>query len=130
MRMLGKWLGAQRSPGVDKWCRVDLALPGGVTGRSTNSMVASEHSFTLRVVGTTGEAFAHNFIKPHDRVTISTAGGSRVERLGTRPSYTYQLEAFAADVLDGASPPLDSGDAVENMSYVDAAYRAAGMAPR
>lgn len=142
MRMLGKRLGAppavvaarasQRSPGVDQWCRVDLALPGGVTGRSTNSMAAAEHSFTLRVVGTTGEAFAHNFIKPHDddRVTITTAGGSRVERLGTRPSYTYQLEAFAAHVLDGASLPLDSGDAVENMSYVDAAYRAAGMAPR
>jgi hypothetical protein len=33
------------------------------------------------------------------------------------------------------SPPmfstaLDIGDAVENMSYVDAAYRATGMAPR
>jgi hypothetical protein len=28
------------------------------------------------------------------------------------------------------STALDIGDAVENMSYVDAAYRAAGMAPR
>jgi hypothetical protein len=53
-----------------------------------------------------------------------------VERLGTRPSYTYQLEAFAAHVQHGAPLPLDTADAVENMGYVDVAYRAAGMAPR
>jgi predicted dehydrogenase len=53
-----------------------------------------------------------------------------VERLGTRASYTYQLEAFAAHVLDGAPVPLGTADAVENMAFVDAAYRAAGMPPR
>jgi hypothetical protein len=26
--------------------------------------------------------------------------------------------------------PIDTADAVENMAYVDGAYRAAGMAPR
>lgn len=31
--------------------------------------------------------------------------------------------------LAGTSLPPDSGEAVKNMSYVDAAYRAAGMAP-
>ena len=41
-----------------------------------------------------------------------------------------QLEAFAAQVVDGASLPLDSCDAVENMGYVDEAYRKAGMAAR
>jgi hypothetical protein len=86
-------------------------------------MATPEHSVTLRVVGATGEALAHNFIKPHDddRATIRTANGSPVERLEAGPSYAYQLEAFAADVLHGASLPRDSGDAVENMSYVDAA---------
>jgi predicted dehydrogenase len=75
---------------------------------------------------------AHNFIKPHDddRVTVSTAGGTTVERWGTRTSYSYQLEAFAARVLDGAPMPIDTADAVDNMAYVDAAYRAAGMNPR
>jgi hypothetical protein len=29
-----------------------------------------------------------------DRVTITTPGGRRVEHLGTRPTYTYQLEAL------------------------------------
>ena len=37
----------------------------------------------------------HNFVKPQedDRLTIRTAAGTGVERLGTRASYTYQLEA-------------------------------------
>jgi predicted dehydrogenase len=122
----------QRSPGVDAWCDVDLAFPGEATGLSANSMVADDYTFTIRIVGTHGDMLVHNFIKPHDdnRLTINTAKGTTVERLGTRPSYTYQLEAFAAHVQDGAPLPLDTADAVQNMTYVDAAYRAAGMTPR
>jgi predicted dehydrogenase len=122
----------QRSPGVDAWCDVELAFPGGVTGLSANSMVADDRMFTLRIVGSRGDVLVHNFVKPHDddRLTIRTPTGTTVERMGTRPSYTYQLEAFAAHVLNGAPLPIDSADAVENMAYVDAAYRAAGMSPR
>jgi predicted dehydrogenase len=122
----------QRTPGVDAWCDVDLGFPGGATGRSANSMVADDYSFTLRIVGTLGDVLVHNFIKPHDddRLAIRTPAGTRVERLGTRPSYTYQLEAFAAHVLAGAPLPIDTADSVENMAYLDAAYRAAGMHPR
>jgi predicted dehydrogenase len=122
----------QRSPGVDAWCDVDLAFANGATGLSANSMVAADYMFTLRIVGTRGDVLVHNFIKPHDddRLTINTPEGTTVERLGTRPSYTYQLEAFAAHVQHGASLPLDTADAVENMAYVDSAYRAAGMSAR
>ena len=122
----------EHSPGVDAWCDVDLAFPSGATGLSTNSMVADEYHFTIQIVGTKGDVLVHNFIKPHedDRVTIRTPAGSTVEHLGTRPSYTYQLEAFAEHVLHGAPLPLNNTDAVENMAYVDAAYRAAGMSPR
>ena len=122
----------ERSPGIDAWCDVELGFPSGATGLSANSMVADEYSFTLRVVGTKGDVLVHNFIKPQDddRITVTTAAGATVERLGARPSYSYQLEAFADHVLHGAPLPLDTADAVENMAYVDAAYRAAGMAPR
>ena len=122
----------QASRGVDAWCDVELAFPGGATGLSANSMVADDYSFTLRIVGTKGDVLVHNFIKPHDddRVTISTPAGTTVERFGIRASYTYQLEAFAARVEHGAPLPLDTRDAVENMAYVDAAYRAAGLMPR
>ncbi len=122
----------QRYPGVDAWCDVELAFPGGATALSANSMVADDYTFRLRIVGTRGDVLVHNFIKPHedDRVTLNTSDGTTVERLGTRPSYTYQLEAFANHVQHGAPLSLDTADAVQNMAYVDAAYRAAGMSPR
>jgi inosose dehydratase len=39
-------------------------------------------------------------------------------------------EAAANRGMLGAPLPLNTADAVENMAYVDAAYRAAGMSPR
>lgn len=122
----------ERTPGVDEWCDVELGFPNGATGLSANTMNARDYSFTLRIVGTKGDLLVHDFIKPHDddRLTIRTPAGVRVEHHGTRSSYSYQLEAFAAHVLHGASLPIDVTDSVENMAYVDAAYRAAGLTPR
>jgi len=123
---------AQRRPGVDAWCDVQLEFPSGATGLSTHSMVADEFSFTLRVIGTRGDAVVHNFVKPQedDRLTVTTEAGTIVEHLGRRASYTYQLEAFAAHVQLGEPVALDTADAVANMALIDDAYRAAGMNPR
>ena len=122
----------QRTPGIDAWLDVELGFPGGSTGLSANSMVAEGRTFTIRVVGTAGDLLVHDFINPSgdDRLTLNTAAGTTVERLGTRPSYTYQLEAFAAHVEHGVELPFGTADAVANMTLVDAAYRAAGMRPR
>lgn len=122
----------ERTPGVDESFDVEVVFPSGATGLSVNSMVAEDYSFTLRVIGTRGEAFVHNFIKPHedDRLTLQTADGTIVEQHGHRTSYTYQLEAFADHVLHGKPVPLDTADAVANMALIDDAYRAAGMQPR
>jgi predicted dehydrogenase len=122
----------QRSPGVDAWCDVELGFPGGASGLSANSMVATHRQFTIRVVGTAGELFVHDFIGPSgdDRLTIRTPQGDIVERLGRRPSYTYQLEAFAAHVDHGVPLPFGAADAVANMAMIDTAYRTAGMRPR
>ncbi len=111
---------------------MELGFPGGATGLSANTMAAPDYSFTLRIVGTKGDLLVHNFIKPNadDRLTIRTPAGTRVEHHGTRTSYSYQLEAFASHVLHGTALPIDTADAVENMAYVDAAYRAAGLTPR
>jgi len=111
---------------------VELGFPCGATALSANTMVAPDYSFTLRIVGTKGDLLVHNFIKPNedDRLTIRTPTGTRVEHHGTRTSYSYQLEAFASHVLHGTALPIDTADAVANMAYVDAAYRAAGMTLR
>ncbi|MDT5002780.1 MAG: hypothetical protein QOK12_4885 [Mycobacterium sp.] len=122
----------QRTPGVDAWCDVEVAFPGGATGLSANSMVAEDYSFTIRIVGTAGDALVHDFIRPNhdDRLTINTPAGTTVERLGTKSSYAHQLEAFAAHVEHGTPLPFGTADAVANMALVDTAYRAAGMQPR
>jgi predicted dehydrogenase len=85
-----------------------------------------------RIVGDRGQATAANFALPtmDDRITITTRGGERVERLGTRPTYTYQLAALRAHLRDGAPLPIDADDALATMELVDASYRHAGFQPR
>lgn len=119
-------------PDVDEWLNAELAFPSGATGSARCHMAYREMEMTFRIVGTKGEAVAHNFVQPHldDRVSISTRSHSRVETLGRRSSYTYQLEAFAAAVRKDTPPPIDSHDAVSNMRLVDACYQAAAMPPR
>jgi predicted dehydrogenase len=102
------------------------------TGRARCSMVADHRRYQCRIVGRRGEAAALNFVEPHHdaRIFVTTAAGTRTEELGRRSSYTYQLEAFAAHLRDGAPLPTDADDAVANMQLIDDCYRAAGLTPR
>ncbi|KUM77978.1 Gfo/Idh/MocA family protein [Streptomyces curacoi] len=144
VRMLAPWAGgAPRlvsarggeragAPGVDEWLDSDLEFPGGATASARCHMAYGELEMSCRIVGSRGEAFAPNFVLPHrdDRVVVRTADGERTERLGTRSSYTYQLEALAAHIRRDAPLPLDADDALATMSLIDDAYRAAGFEPR
>ncbi|WP_443334006.1 Gfo/Idh/MocA family protein [Streptomyces sp. MNU103] len=107
-------------------------VPRGATGTARCHMAYDHLEMSLRIVGSRGEATAPNFVLPHmdDRVVVRTGSGERTERLGTRSSYAYQLEAFAARVRREASLPLDADDAVATMRMVDACYTAAGLGPR
>src|SRR5690606_10621291 len=91
------------APGVDEWLDAELEFPGGATGTARCHMAYEGLEMSLRLVGERGEASAPNFVLPQrdDRVVVRTADGERTERLGTRSSYTYQLEAFAARVREG-----------------------------
>lgn len=143
-RMLAPWAGGpprlasaragvrEGVPEVDEWLDAELAFPGGATGSARCHMAFHEFRMTYRIVGSRGEATAANFVQPHrdDRVTVRTAVGERVEELGRRSSYTYQLEAFAAAVRDGAPVSVGADDALTTMTLVDDCYRAAGLPPR
>ncbi|MER6129669.1 Gfo/Idh/MocA family oxidoreductase, partial [Streptomyces sp. NPDC001795] len=124
--------GRAGAPGVDAWLDAELAFPGGATGSMRSSMVHDTWQATCRVVGTRGEATALDFVLPHqdDRVVVRTQSGERTEELGRRSSYTYQLEAFAAHLRDGAPLPLDAEDALATMRIIDECYEKAGFAPR
>jgi predicted dehydrogenase len=50
-----------------------------------------------------------------------------VERFPRRATYAYQLDAFANAVLRGAPVKTNPQDAIENMTVIDAIYRAAGL---
>ena len=143
-RMLAPWAdgeptlirarGAARPgrPGVDEWLDADLAFPSGATGLARCNMAGDGVRMTCRIVGGRGEATAANFVLPHqdDRIFVATPAGNRVEQLGTRLSYTYQLEAFIARLREGEPLPIDPDDSVATMTLIDDCYRAAGFQPR
>ncbi|MDO5627598.1 MAG: gfo/Idh/MocA family oxidoreductase, partial [Mobilicoccus sp.] len=88
----------------------------------------------LTVTGTSGSIRCGNFMQPHldDSLEIRRDGCPVVvENVGTRSSYTYQLEAFTALVRSSTGVGYDTlVDAVDQAEFVDAAYRAAGLGPR
>jgi hypothetical protein len=95
-------------------------------------MAAPDAQITCHVLGAHGEALAHNIVLPQrdDRLTVWTGDDVRVERLGVRSTYTYQLEALGAH-LRGETPfPLDVDDAVATAELIDAAYTAEGFPVR
>lgn len=109
LRMLAPWAGGApqlvaarggeraAAAGVDEWLDADLAFPGGATGSARCHMAYDRLEMSCRIVGSRGEVLAPNFVLPQldDRIVVRSADGERTERLGTRSSYTYQLEAFA-----------------------------------
>ncbi|MFD2091042.1 Gfo/Idh/MocA family protein [Blastococcus deserti] len=117
------------APGVDEWLHADLRFPSGATATVRCSMVHPDRDFSLRIVGTRGEATAPAFVEPNrdDRVLVRTPDGTRTEHLGTRSSYTFQLEAFIAAVRDGAPVPTGPDDAVATMTLIDRCYGLAGL---
>jgi predicted dehydrogenase len=121
------------SPGVDRFMQAHYRFADGVTGRTTCSMLSAQLlrlGFTVR--GSTGTLHVFNPVMPNmfHRLTVRGRGGRRVEHVVRRPTYDFQLEAFADAVLRGTKPITGPDDAVANMTLIDAVYRAAGMEPR
>ena len=88
---------------------------------------------SLRVVGSRGELRVRNPLAPQffGRTVLSIDGRPRVKQgAGRTSTYSHQLEAFCAAVLDGTSISTGVDDAVANMVVIDDVYRAAGLAPR
>ena len=126
--------GAERAgaPCVDAWADAQLEFPSGATGLARCSMTSEHWDMSVRVVGTTGEAFIPDFLyqKYDDRIIIRSGSRERTEHHGNATSYTYQLRAFIAAVRDGTAYRTDAEDAVATMSLIDDCYRAIGLEPR
>lgn len=123
-----------RAPGIDRRTIVDLAFPGGVTGRVTASMWSSSIlRLMARAEGTKGTLKVFNPIAPQfgSRMTVDVGGRKRREKVaGEGSTYDHQLRAFVAAVRDGVPTLTPPRESVANMRVIDAAYRAAGLEPR
>ena len=122
------WARAQlRGPQVDRAMTAELRFAAGHTGRLRCSMWSSDlPRFSAKVIGDRGE-LKLNPLVPFQRFSVRSADGKRVERFPARASYAYQLDAFAAAALRGEPVATTPEDAIENMTVIDAIYRAAGL---
>jgi predicted dehydrogenase len=122
-----------RSPRVDRAMTAELAYPAGHTGRITCSMWSSSVlKISAKVVGSRGSLSVVNPLMPqaYHRFTTEIDGVRRTEKFPRRSTYAYQLDAFAAAVLEGAPVKTSAADAVETMTVIDEIYRAAGLPVR
>ncbi|BBY80661.1 Gfo/Idh/MocA family oxidoreductase [Mycolicibacterium pulveris] len=119
-----------QKPRVDRAMSAKLRYPAGHTGR-LRCALWSGHLFwaTASVVGDAGRLRVLSPAAPHlfPVLSIRSANGRRVERFPRRATYSYQLDTFASAVLRGEPVRTTPEDAVENMSVIDAVYRAAGL---
>jgi predicted dehydrogenase len=122
------------SPQVDRWITADFDFRNGVTGRLTCSF----YSVTLmrvsaRIIGTKGDIGIINPFAPqvlYHRLKIRSGKTVRVEKFNSESTYSHQLRAFAAHVLEGEPISTGMDDAIANMRVIDSVYDAAGLRRR
>ncbi len=119
-----------RDQRVDRAMTAEVRFAEGHTGLVRCSMWSTHLlQISARVVGSQGELRVLNPVTPQffHRLSVRSSDGRRVERFPHRPSYAYQLDAFAAAVLRGEPVKTTPVDAIENMTVIDAIYRAVGL---
>jgi predicted dehydrogenase len=119
-----------RDPRVDRAMTAELRYADGHTGRIRCALWSSSlFRARAKVVGDRGELHWLSPAAPNlfPRLSIRSGGRKRVEYFPRRTTYDYQLDAFAASVLRGVPVRTTPEDAVENMTVIDAIYRAAGL---
>lgn len=145
LRQYGRWAGVgepalesangrerQGRRGVDESMAVAVTYPDGFRARAAWNMNAAERVMTWTVTGERGAVTALCWPVPHldDRVLTRLGGVERTEQPGSHSSYWYQLRALDETLRGAGTFGPDADDAVRTMTLVDAAYRAAGFAPR
>lgn len=131
------WAKAQERAGhagVDERLDARLVFPDATPATAAADMDSGGiWDFHLTVTGSAATLHVPDFARPHEDDSLIVRRldtPERIERCGSRSSYTYQLEVFAAAVHGTAALPWDVPDAVAQAELIDDAYRAAGLEPR
>ncbi|WP_040810355.1 Gfo/Idh/MocA family protein [Nocardia concava] len=119
-----------RDPRIDRAMSAELRFPSGHTGRIRCSMWSSDLvRISATITGERGSLRLFNPVVPQmgHVMALRTESGRSLRTFSRRPSYDYQLDAFAGAVLRGEPILTTAGDAVSNMSVIDDIYQAAGL---
>ncbi len=116
---------------VDEWNRLEFELPGGATATADATM-NGPWDFHVTATGSAGSATIVNHLNVglDNRIVIVDRSGERIERYDSRSTYSYQLDALAAAIGNGAPILTGPDDAVATMELIDECYRASGLPPR
>ena len=120
----------RRDRRVDRAIDIQTIYPGGATGRIRASMWSSDVlRIAVRVTGEHGSVRVLNFVAPQypHRITATSDGRKRRERVPGEATYTYQLRAFLAATRGEPANLTPPADSVQTMRVIDEAYRAAGL---
>ncbi|HSS10783.1 MAG TPA: hypothetical protein VLL25_12915, partial [Acidimicrobiales bacterium] len=115
------------------WMRADFRFADGRTGRMTCALWSARlFRLSAHVSGTEGELRVVNPTGPqyYNRLKVRAKTRTTRERVRGDATYVYQLQAFAAGVLEGQPVLTGPADAVTNMRVIDDVYRAAGLPVR
>jgi predicted dehydrogenase len=122
-------------PNVDRWMRAELRYSDGLSGTMTCALWSSTLlKISVKVIGDRGSLSVFNPTGPQMgyRMTVRAEGSKRRVKVdgAKKPTYTYQLEAFAAAVLHDQPVLTPPEDSIANMKVIDAIYEAAGLPAR
>lgn len=134
MQRLAPWCGGApvpelarlaMAPGADGVDAASLALmryPNGATGSVWSDFRGHGDFLSFTIYGSAGRLTVPSFVAPSadDRLILETREGTWIERLGVETSYTYQLEAVAAQISGDDQPfPLTLDDTVATMEVIE-----------
>jgi predicted dehydrogenase len=121
------------APDVDRRMQATLRFPSGATGRMDVEMKAMRApDVRLIVQGEKGSLQVVNPVLPHlfHCLRVETRGRVHKEHFGHRPSYVYQLAAFAEAIRTRMPFATDAPDALRTLRVIDAIYTQAGLRVR
>jgi predicted dehydrogenase len=126
-------------PGADAEIEAELAFPGGIRAKVRASLIASRRQVSVHVMASEGEVHCDNFVAPHAQgpgvsygsIAVSTTAGQHREVFSTRPTYSYQLDAFVDAITQGEKLAPTGADVINNARTTQAILEhAAATTPR
>lgn len=118
----------ERRDGVDAAFQAMLAYANGLQCRVYASMTIERPTARLLIEGERGALLALNPLAPQTghALTVKVGGRSRTETIEGASTYTEQLKAIRASLLDGADFPFPRDDFVRSMQAIDKVRAALG----